>query len=135
MLRSTLTLAAAALVAGCTTPAQEARQRAAGQQELAETLEDYTPGRTVECIDSSFAGGPQIVGDSLLYRATASTYYRTVVQPGCPALRGDQVVIAEIYGGRICRNDRFRLLQRGQSAGIPSGYCRFNEFVEYKKTS
>ncbi|MFV0625012.1 hypothetical protein ACBY01_13520 [Sphingomonas sp. ac-8] len=135
MLRWTLTLAGAALLAGCATPAEEARRRAAGEKELAETLADYTPARTLDCIDPTFAGGPQIVGDSLLYRATANTYYRNVVEPNCPALRGDQIVIAELYGSRICKNDRFRLLQRGQSAGIPSGYCRFGEFVEYKKNS
>ena len=101
MPRWTLTLAAAALVAGCTTPAQEARERAAGQREIAETLEGYTRVGTRDCVDPQLAGGPQIVGDSLLYRATANTYYRNVVAPGCPALRGDQIVhtpLSEVVG-------------------------------------
>jgi hypothetical protein len=133
MHRWTLMLAATALLAGCATAADEAKRQAAGERELTEALAGYTPGRTLNCVDPQLAGGPQIVGDSLLYRATASTYYRNIVAPDCPSLRGDQIVVAEVYGSGICKNDRFRLVQRGGTAGIPSAYCRFGEFVEYKK--
>jgi hypothetical protein len=132
MHRWTLTLAATLLLAGCATAADEAKRQAADQKELTKALAGYTPGRTVDCIDATFAGGPQLAGDSLLYRPIGGTLYRNVVAPNCPSFHGDQIVVAELYGSRICRNDRFRLVQRG-GGSIPSGYCRFGPFVEYKK--
>jgi hypothetical protein len=132
MNRWRLMLAATALLGGCATAADEAKRQAAGERELAKALEGYTPGRTLNCIDPSFAGAPQMVGDSLLYRPVGGTIYRNVVQPNCPAFRGDQIVVAELYGSQVCRNDRFRLVQRG-GGNIPSPYCRFGSFVEYKK--
>ena len=132
MTRWTLMLAATALLGGCATAADEAKRQAADERELAETLEGYSPGRTLDCIDSTFAGGPQLVGDSLVYRPSGGTLYRNVVAPNCPGFHGDQIVVAELYGSRICRNDRFRLVQRG-GGGIPSATCRFGPFVEYKK--
>ena len=40
-------------------------------------------------------------------------------------------MIVDVYGGQLCRNDRFRLVEPGLS--IPSAYCRFSGFTPYDK--
>lgn len=88
-------------------------------------------GLAVQCIGVSSTGGPDIVdARTILYRRGADTLYRTEIE-GCPALRPSSTLIVELYGGRMCRNDRFRVL--GPSTTIPSGYCRFGSFVPYRK--
>ena len=41
----------------------------------------------------------------------------------------DVTVISDIWGGQLCKNDRFRVLEHGMS--IPSAYCRMGSFEQY----
>lgn len=93
----------------------------------------YVPGTPVECIDkSTYDEGPAIYdAHTIVYRTTGRTLYRTQPIGTCPALRPDSTLIVEIYGGHLCRNDRFRAREPGDV--IPGPVCRFDRFTPYKK--
>ena len=99
-------------------------------RDLAKALAGHTAGKTDQCIDPQFASGPQIIGhDTLLYRQGGTIWKTSVVGP-CPSLDEGVTIISDVYGGQLCRNDRFRTLAPGES--IPSAYCRLGGFTEYK---
>jgi hypothetical protein len=100
------------------------------ERDLGKALAGHVPGKTSECIDPKFASGPQIIGhDTLLYRQGSTIWKANVIGP-CPSLEEGVTVITDIYGGQLCRNDKFRTLAPGES--IPSAYCRLGNFTEYK---
>ena len=115
---------AATLVAG----AAVARDNDAAR-DLAKALAGHVPGKTSECIDPQFASGPTVIGhDTLLYHQGSTIWKANVIGP-CPALDDDVTVISDIWGGQLCKNDRFRVLEHGMS--IPSAYCRMGSFEQY----
>ena len=122
---------AALLLGACATPQQQAAMQAKGDRLLAKTLEGRVAGKPENCLPTGFTDGPQIVGDSLIYRQSGKRLWRTQVRDRCPFLRDDQIVVSILYGTQVCRNDRFRLVDRGSR--IPSGDCTFGEFVPYDK--
>ena len=94
-------------------------------------LAGYTAGPPQDCIDPTTAGGPDVVDQkTILYRRNSRTLYRATIE-ACPALRPMNTLIVEMWGSRLCRNDRFRVLEPG--AAIPSAYCRFGAFTPYTK--
>jgi len=98
-------------------------------RDLAKALAGHVPGKTSQCIDPQFASGPQVIGhDTLLYRQGGTIWKANVIGP-CPALDDDVTIISEVYGGQLCRNDKFRVLEPG--ARIPSAYCRLGAFQQY----
>lgn len=98
-------------------------------KELAKALAGHVPGKTSECIDPQFASGPTVIGhDTLLYHQGSTIWKANVIGP-CPSLDDNVTVIADIYGGRLCHNDRFRVLE--PNATIPSAYCRLGAFQQY----
>ena len=106
MTRWTLMLAAIALLGGCATAADEAKRQAASDRELAEALEGYTPGRTLDCIDPTFAGGPQLVGDSLVYRQGShitASYIRSLTPMLYRALAAEE--LTQRQAGQITVDD------------------------------
>ena len=125
-MRGAVTLAAMALSA-CT--ATQADHGADAATDLAEALAERSAGAARRCISASLPGGPQIIGDTLLYREGRRLWVSRAVG-GCPSLRGDPIPIIEVFGGLLCENDRFRTVQRG-SIGIPGPYCRFGPFTPY----
>lgn len=101
---------------------------------LAAAASDPLAGRVAapaqDCIDGSTSGGPDVVDQhTILYRRGA-TIYRSTIE-GCPALRPLTTLVIDMYGTRLCRNDRFRVLE--SNGIIPSAYCRFGAFVPYAK--
>lgn len=89
-------------------------------------------GPPADCIDLSFVQGPQIVDRSyILYRETGRRIWRTEPVGGCSRLEPMSTLVVEVYGNRLCRNDRFRVLRPGES--IPGPSCRFGPFVPYTK--
>ena len=89
-------------------------------------------GTPQECIPLPRFDGPQIVdARTILYRHTGRTIYRTGPVDGCPALRPLTTLVVEVYGGQLCHNDRFRVLEPGTT--IPSASCRFDRFTPYEK--
>jgi hypothetical protein len=130
MLKSAYLLAAAALLGTGAAAIASRHGDADAQRDLDKALAGHVAGKTVECIDPHLAEGPQIVGQHvLLYRSGGTIWKNDLIGP-CPSLRSDSTIISEIYGGQLCRNDRFRTREPGDV--IPSAYCRLGNFTEYK---
>ncbi|WP_315760930.1 hypothetical protein [Sphingomonas sp. Y38-1Y] len=131
-MRAGLVLAAAALVAGCTSTERAASDtRARGERELAAATKGRVAGPPQRCIDPQQSSGPQLIApDALVYRDAGTTWVTRV--EGCPFINRDQIVIAEVFGGQLCRNDRFRTVQRG-GAAIPGPFCRYGNFTPYRR--
>ncbi len=90
-------------------------------------------GPAARCINVSQTNGPSIIDrNTILYTEGAGNrVWKTGPVGACPSLEPLNTLIVEIYGGQLCRNDRFRVLTPGTS--IPSAYCRFTEFTPYTK--
>lgn len=129
MRRLSLALAATALIATAGIAATRSGDDQ-GQRDLAKALSGHVEGKSVECIDPKMVDGPQIIDHTaLLYRRAGTIYKAKIIGP-CPSLEEGNTVINDIYGGQLCRNDKFRLLAPGEH--IPSAYCRLGGFTEYK---
>lgn len=124
---------AALALAGCAPDGRSASELSArGDREFAATVEGRVAGEPVRCINPVNAGGPQLIApDRLVYRDAATVWVSRA--EGCPFIGRDEIVIAEVYGGQLCRNDRFRTVQRGASAGIPGPFCRYGDFTPYRR--
>lgn len=123
-------LPAIALI-GCTSAAtfQSSVERA--DRALAAEIKDLTPGAPVNCISASGGNGPHIIDkDTVLYRE-GRTVYRNELPSQCRGLEPGNTMIVEVHGGQICHNDKFRVIEPGQS--IPGPYCRFGKFTPYRK--
>ncbi|WP_141395866.1 hypothetical protein [Sphingomonas spermidinifaciens] len=121
----------ALVLAGCAGQDRTAEQiRARGEREFAAAIEGRVPGKPARCIDPQTAGGPQLVApDKLVYRDLNAVWVTRV--EGCPFIDRDSIVIAEVFGGQLCRNDRFRTARRGGIA-IPGPFCRYGDFTPYR---
>ncbi|TPG20362.1 hypothetical protein EAH87_07580 [Sphingomonas koreensis] len=98
-------------------------------RDLAKALEGHVATKTDQCIDPHLVSGPQVIGhDTLLYRQGGTIWKTTVIGP-CPSLDDDVTIINDVYGGQLCRNDRFRTREPGLT--IPSAYCRLGGFTKY----
>ena len=130
MRRSLLVVAAAALTATAGAAAHRSDD-AHGQRELARALAGHVAGKTVECIDPRMVDGPEIIDHTtLLYRRGGTIYKANIIGP-CPSLEQGNTVINDVYGGQLCRNDKFRTITPGET--IPSPYCRLGGFTEYDR--
>lgn len=97
-------------------------------------LAGYVAGAPVNCITLSATNGPSIVDNhTILYTEGAGRrMWKTEPVGRCASLEPLTTLIVDVYGGQLCRNDRFRVLTPGMS--IPSAYCRFSEFTPYVKS-
>ncbi len=130
MIRRVAVALATLAVAGCTVTRADqdaAARELADASALLDVLDGRTAGTPQRCIAVP-SGGPMIVGDALLYREGRRLWVNRPVG-GCTSLGDDVITITEVQGGQLCRNDRFRTVQRG--GGIPGPYCRFDDFVPY----
>ncbi|HCB75892.1 MAG TPA: hypothetical protein DEP91_06920 [Sphingomonas bacterium] len=120
-------------VAGCAPQQQAASDLAArGDRELAAAIGGRVAGKPERCINPVNTGGPQLIApDRLVYRDAGTVWVSRA--EGCPFIGRDEIVIAEVYGGQLCRNDRFRTVQRGTRAGIPGPFCRYGDFTPYRR--
>lgn len=128
-----LAIGLALVLGGCAaTPEQIAADDAKSAAEFAQATEGLVAGEPQRCLSSLGQQNPQIIGDDMIaYRPTGTRLLISKIE-GCPSLRGDPIIITEVYGGQTCSNDRFRTVSRGGGA-IPSAYCRFGMFTPYDK--
>lgn len=128
-MRLAIMLGALAL-AGCTGNAElRASQEARAQRDLAEALEGRTPGTPQNCISSTGVSGPQIIdANTILYRE-GRRVWRNDLPASCPSLNRFSIIVAELHGSQICRNDLFRAVDPGSR--IPGPHCRFGQFTPY----
>lgn len=131
-MRAAALLSALALAA-CTQQERAAGDLAArGDRELAAAIDGRVAGKPERCINPVNSGGPQLIApDRIVYRDAATVWVSRA--EGCPFIGRDEIVIAEVFGGQLCRNDRFRTVQRGTSAGIPGPFCRYGDFTPYRR--
>lgn len=117
-------------LAACAVPSD--RMSGGDRADLVEALDGLVAGEPQNCMTSGRIGGPDIIGgDAILYRESAGRIWLAKTEGACPWLRPDTVLIVEVTGSQLCRNDRFQVVDRG--GGIPSGYCRFGSFTPYRR--
>jgi hypothetical protein len=131
-MRQVLMLAALAL-AGCTgNAALQATREAEAQRDLGEALKGRVAGKPQNCLASpSNISGPQIIdARTILYR-DGRRVWRNDLEGDCPSLDRYDILVVELHGSQICRNDMFRPVDPGSR--IPGAYCRFGQFTPYVK--
>ncbi|GHH14293.1 hypothetical protein GCM10008023_15850 [Sphingomonas glacialis] len=101
-------------------------------KDLAKALLGRTPGKPETCVSPSRVGAPQVIGDHTLLYRDGSRMWRNDLPDGCPGLDDDAIVVTEVYGGQLCRNDQFYTLERTGST-IPGPRCRLGSFVPWDK--
>lgn len=100
--------------------------------DLAKALAGRTPGKSFDCVDPTWAGSPQIIGNrTLIYRETGRGVLRNDLPEACPGLDDDSIIVNEIHGSQLCSGDLFYTLQRGSR--IPGPHCRLGKFTPYEK--
>ncbi|MDB5707421.1 MAG: hypothetical protein JWN66_4537 [Sphingomonas bacterium] len=119
--------AIALTIAACATAADTQK----GVSEIDKALAGREPGEPVDCLDRSFVDGPRIVdGQNLIYDS-GRHFWRNQLEASCPSLQPGSILIVEMHGSQICRNDLFRVTEPG--AIIPGPYCRLGKFTPYYK--
>ncbi len=90
-------------------------------------------GEPANCVSVSQTNGPSIIDEhTILYTEGAGRrVWKTGPVGTCPSLEPLSTLIVEVYGGQVCKNDRFRVATPGLS--IPSAYCRFTAFTPYTR--
>lgn len=101
---------------------------ASDSRDLDRALAGRAPGKPVACVTGSRIDSPQVIGDTTLLYRDGDRVWRNDLPSACPGLDDDAIVVSEIHGGQMCRNDRFYTLRRG-GGGIPGARCRLGDFV------
>lgn len=128
-MRFAIMLGALAL-AGCTgNAALQASQDARAQRDLAAALGGRVAGTPQNCVSTTGLGGPQIIDSNTLLYREGRRVWRNDLPGGCPSLNRFSIIVAELHGSQICRNDQFRAVDPGSR--IPGPFCRFGQFVPY----
>lgn len=101
-------------------------------RELAREIGDRVPGKPMECVDPSWAGSPQIIGDRILLYHVTGGVLRNDLPENCPGLDRDAIIVNEVHGGsRLCRGDLFYTIDR--DSHIPGPHCVLGSFTPYRK--
>jgi hypothetical protein len=131
-MRRVIMLAAFAL-AGCTgNAALQASRQAEAQRDLDDALKGRVAGKPQDCLFSpSSVNGPQIVDQGTILYRDGKRVWRNDLAAACPSLDHDDILVVEMHGSQICKNDLFRPIDRGSQ--IPGAYCRFGQFTPYVK--
>jgi hypothetical protein len=131
-MRMAIMLGALAL-GGCTGNGElQASRQAEAAKDLADALKGRVAGKPQDCLFSpSSASGPQIIdAHTILYRE-GKRVWRNELADDCRSLDPDDLLVIEMHGSQICKNDIFRPVDRGSR--IPGAYCRFGQFTPYVK--
>lgn len=128
-----LAIGAMLVLAGCAANSEmQASQQAEAAKDLADALGDRMPGTPQDCISVTDSEGPQIIDDhTILYKPVGRTLWRNDLASSCPSLTPYTTLIVEVHGSQLCRNDRFRVLEPGNT--IPGPTCFFGKFTPYVK--
>lgn len=93
-------------------------------------LAGRVPGPATDCIDLDRVDGPDIRdARTILYRQNRGRIWRADLAAACRSLQPFSTIVVEVYGRRLCRNDRFRV--RTPDSTILGGYCRFGAFTPF----
>jgi hypothetical protein len=117
----------AVTIAACATAADTSKPN----RELDRALAGRTAGPPVDCIDPSFSHGQQIIDDRTLLYKSGRRVWRNDLEAPCPGLRPQAILIVEMHGSQLCRNDLIRATEPGDV--IPGPQCRLGKFTPYDK--
>jgi len=128
------TLLHAALITGLVTApiVPVAAKTETGEAKLARITAGRTPGKMVDCINTSMVGSmgsEKLPGIGMAYRQGTTWYVSRF--DDCPMLRDDTIVITKLHSSQLCRGDIADLRMAG--ANIPMGSCIFGGFTPYTK--
>lgn len=103
-------------------------------RELDAALKDRTPGTPENCLRGfgTQTRSPQIIDNHTLLYRDGSAIWRNDLPAACPGLEPAAILVTEVQGGQLCRNDMVYTLQRG-GIGIPGARCRLGLFTPYRK--
>lgn len=101
-------------------------------KDLDRALAGRIAGRPAKCLTNSRIDTPQVFSDRVLLYRDGSRLWRNDLPDACPGLDDDAIVVTEIYGGQLCRNDQFYTIERG-GIGIPGPRCRLGAFTPWDK--
>ena len=121
-------------LAGCTASAEMQASRAAeAKADLDEALAGRVAGKPQNCLPLSpgSVNGPQIIDQTTILYRDGKRVWRNTLASDCPSLGQDDILVVEMNGSQVCRNDLFRPVDRGSR--IPGAYCRFGDFTPYTK--
>ena len=105
---------------------------ASDSKDLDEALAGRAPGKPELCVSSSRIGSPQAIGDRVLLYHDGGRVWRNDLPEACPSLGHDEIVVTEVYGGQLCRNDQFYTVERS-GGGVPGPRCRLGAFVPWDR--
>lgn len=94
-----------------------------------EPLAGKTPGPPSRCLDSIDTHSPSVADGAILYTANRHLVWRNGLN-GCRFVRDDAIPVVEVHGGRMCRGDIVRFLDR--TSRVPHGACAFDDFIPYR---
>jgi hypothetical protein len=119
-------------LAGCAANAETQRSREAEAAfYLDKELKGRVAGAPQTCIDGSRADHPMIIDERTLLYRDGARIWRNDLESTCTGLDDDKILIVERHGSQACRNDTFRLQDRGSA--IPGRWCRLGKFTPYTK--
>ena len=101
-------------------------------KDLDRALAGRVAGKPVGCVSDNQIDTPQIVSDRILLYRDGGRVWRNDLPAACPGLDDDAIVVTEVHGGQLCRNDQFYTLQRA-GIGIPGPRCRLGKFTPWTK--
>jgi len=130
--RAALTLAAAALAACSTAPAQPTRSPQA-RQDLDKALAGHVPGKPVNCIPNYRSTNMQVIDDWTILFRDGRTIYVQNPRGGCNGIgTGRFTLVTKLYGtGQLCSGDINQLVDL--PTGVHGGACVFAPFIPYTK--
>jgi hypothetical protein len=119
-------------LAGCAANADSQRGRQAeAERDLAKALAGRTAGKAQDCISLTAANGPEIIDRNRIVYRDGRRVWVNDLGGSCPGLEEDDLLVIEVHGSQLCRNDLFRANDRGSV--VPGRYCRFGKFTPYTK--
>lgn len=104
---------------------------ASDTKDLDKALAGRVAGKPVACLSTASAE-PQVIGNSILLYRDGARVWRNDLPAACPGLDEDAIIVTEVYGGQVCRNDQFYTLRRGGGM-TPGPRCRLGTFVPWDK--
>ena len=111
--------------------APSAATKAGGDAELASAIGTRRPGAPVPCISPEDQTSVQVIdGTAIVYGYGTRLYVNRPVA-GAEALRRDDVLVAHLYTGRLCRLDTVTLYDA--PSRVPRGSVTLGSFVPYSR--
>lgn len=107
---------------------------ASDSKDLDRALAGRVAGKPETCLSNSRISNPQAIGNQTLLYRDGARVWRNDLPDACPGLNEDALIVTEVFGGQLCRNDQFYTLQRG-GGGIAGLRCRLGNFVPWDRVT